>query len=173
MVLLAEPRPASLLPGPRTEARAFDVEDLLMKPMTEWPKILEAESIQTGHLSHAVVNDGHPANFHRTMPNVLITYRRALCGVGVNGLRVRLDEDKEPVEWGGGRRPCRKCERKITTLPRARDLLIAEITERVRGYVAGGHYEAEAAALGVVWFLEGGEGLLAPDWKEKIERMKR
>lgn len=142
-----------------------------MKPMTEWPKILEATPID-GHIRHAVLT-GDGSNFYRTMPNVLITYRRTLCGRGKNGLRVKLDRDtREPVEWKGVD-GCNRCHVRVNNLPSARDLLVAEITERVRGYVAGGHYEAEAAALGVVWFLEGKADLLAPDWKERIERMKR
>lgn len=52
-----------------------------------------------GYLTHAIVNT--PANFHRTAPWLLITYNRALCGVGRGGMKVRLNQERNPLPWKG------------------------------------------------------------------------
>lgn len=53
-----------------------------------------------GYLIHAVRNQ--PEHFHRTAPWILITYSRALCGVGRGGMRVALDkETAEPLPYRG------------------------------------------------------------------------
>lgn len=59
---------------------------------------VEAKSIN-GYLTHAIANQ--PEFFHRTAPWLVITYLRALCGVGRGGMKVRLDEDKNPRPWVG------------------------------------------------------------------------
>jgi hypothetical protein len=62
------------------------------------PDFVEAKPIN-GYLTHAVVNT--PANFHRSTPHIVITYNRALCGVGRGGMRLRLDEESNPRPWVG------------------------------------------------------------------------
>lgn len=52
-----------------------------------------------GHLTHAVRNQ--PANFTRTAPFILITYTRALCGVGRGGMRVSVDDMGQPRPYVG------------------------------------------------------------------------
>lgn len=52
-----------------------------------------------GYRTHAVRNQ--PANFTRTAPFILITYTRALCGVGKGGMRVSLDLAGDPLPYLG------------------------------------------------------------------------
>lgn len=37
----------------------------------------------------------------RTAPFIVVTYMRALCGVGRGGMRVRLDAEGKPRAWVG------------------------------------------------------------------------
>lgn len=60
---------------------------------------VEARPIN-GYLTHAISNQ--PEFFHRTAPWILVTYNRALCGVGRGGMLVRLDrESNTPRPWVG------------------------------------------------------------------------
>ena len=52
-----------------------------------------------GYLTHAVPN--MPEYFHRTAPFLVITYRRALCGVGAGGMKVRLNKAGEIQPFKG------------------------------------------------------------------------
>ncbi|AXH44449.1 hypothetical protein PP353_gp73 [Arthrobacter phage Kumotta] len=52
------------------------------------PDFVDARPIN-GHLIHAVRNQ--PEFFHRTAPFIVVTYARALCGVGRGGMRIMLD----------------------------------------------------------------------------------
>lgn len=52
-----------------------------------------------GYLTHAVRNQ--PEYFHRTAPFIVVTYLRALCGVGRGGMRVRLDNAGEIQPFAG------------------------------------------------------------------------
>lgn len=85
------------------------------------PAVVEATPISTGYLHHAVLV-GDQSGFYRTMPNILITYRRALCGVGRAGLRVFIDKDtKEALPWKGidG---CDRCHVRLRKLREAGEL---------------------------------------------------
>lgn len=62
------------------------------------PDFVDARPIN-GHLTHAVRNQ--PNRFTRTAPFILITYSKALCGVGRGGMRVSLDKEGEPKEFQG------------------------------------------------------------------------
>jgi hypothetical protein len=54
----------------------------------------------SGYLTHAVPYA--PESFRRVAPKHMGTFRRALCGVGVNGLQIRLDtETWEPARYVG------------------------------------------------------------------------
>ena len=53
----------------------------------------------SGYLTHAVRN--RPDRFTRTAPFILITYSKALCGVGRGGMRVSLDKQGEPRSYMG------------------------------------------------------------------------
>lgn len=67
--------------------------------MTENIDFVDARPF-SGHLTHAVPYD--PKNFHRTTPKHVMTYRRALCGVGINGMQIRLDRETwEPARYVG------------------------------------------------------------------------
>ena len=66
--------------------------------MSVTPRYVEAKPIN-GYLTHAVRNQ--PENFHRTAPWILVTYNRALCGVGRGGMRLLLDEQAQPRPWVG------------------------------------------------------------------------
>lgn len=67
--------------------------------MSDEPTHVEAQPIN-GYLTHAIANQ--PAFFHQSMPGVVITYHRALCGVGRGGMRVRLDKESgTPRPWVG------------------------------------------------------------------------
>lgn len=68
-----------------------------MSPACE-PEFIEGIPFN-GYLSHAIRND--PLGLHRTAPFIVVTYDRALCGVGSGGMRVRLDENGEPRPWKG------------------------------------------------------------------------
>lgn len=76
-------------------------------------RYVEARPIQ-GYLTHAVRNQ--PEFFHQSMPGVVVTYHRALCGVGRGGMRVQLQEDKvTPKPWKGidG---CDRCHTKLNKI---------------------------------------------------------
>ena len=52
-----------------------------------------------GYLIHAVRNQ--PEYFYRTAPFVVVTYVRALCGVGRGGMMVRLNKEGEIQPYKG------------------------------------------------------------------------
>lgn len=52
-----------------------------------------------GYLTHAVRNQ--PAMFTRTAPFIMVTYSKALCGVGRGGMRISLDKDGAPKPYMG------------------------------------------------------------------------
>lgn len=77
---------------------------------------LDAKPIN-GFLTHAVANQ--PQFFHRTAPWILVTYVRALCGVGRGGMRISLNkETAEPLPYRGidG---CDRCHIKLNKLRQA------------------------------------------------------
>lgn len=78
---------------------------------------VEAKPIN-GYLTHAVANQ--PSFFHQSMPGLVITYHRALCGVGRGGMRVTLGAMGKPVPWVGidG---CDRCHTRLAKIQR--DLL--------------------------------------------------
>lgn len=53
------------------------------------PDFVDAKPIN-GYLTHAVRNQ--PEYFSRNAPHIVVTYSRALCGVGRGGMRIRLNE---------------------------------------------------------------------------------
>lgn len=78
--------------------------------MTEY---VESRPIQ-GYLTHAVAHQ--PAFFHQSMPGVVITYHRALCGVGRGGMRVLLEEDNAtPRPWVGVD-GCNRCHARLNKI---------------------------------------------------------
>lgn len=79
------------------------------------PEFLEAVPIN-GYLPHAIRMPAANA-LHRTAPHILVTYARALCGVGRGGMLVRLDEEAEPRAWKGidG---CNRCHVAVSKLRR-------------------------------------------------------
>lgn len=76
---------------------------------------IEAKPIN-GHLTHAVANQ--PAFFHQSMPGLVITYHRALCGVGRGGMRVTLGAVGKPVPWVGVD-GCDRCHSRVKKIQEA------------------------------------------------------
>lgn len=76
------------------------------------PQFIECRPIN-GYLSHAV--RAERASLHCSMPNVVVTYTRALCGVGRGGMRVALNDELQPRAWKGidGCDRCHVAVRKI------------------------------------------------------------
>jgi len=66
-----------------------------------------------GYLLHAVRNQ--PECFTRTAPRIVVTYIRALCGVGRGGMLVRLDRDGE-IQPYKGVDGCDACHVKVNKL---------------------------------------------------------
>ena len=67
-----------------------------------------------GYLIHAVRNQ--PAFFHRTTLHNMMTFHRALCGVGRGGMQIRLDkETNEPAPYTGVD-GCDACHRKVNKI---------------------------------------------------------
>jgi hypothetical protein len=62
------------------------------------PRFVEARPIN-GYLPHAIRYQ--PEFFTRTAPFIVVTYLKALCGVGRGGMRLRLDHEGEPKDWVG------------------------------------------------------------------------
>ena len=69
-----------------------------------------------GYLTHAVRNQ--PEHFHRTAPFIVVTYLRALCGVGRGGMRVRLNKQGE-IQPYKGIDGCDACHVKLNKLKQA------------------------------------------------------
>jgi hypothetical protein len=69
-----------------------------------------------GYLTHAV--RFQPEHFHRTAPYIVVTYMRALCGVGRGGMRVRLDQEGaiQPFKGVDG---CTTCHVRVNKLRQA------------------------------------------------------
>lgn len=60
---------------------------------------IEATPLQ-GYLTHAIANQ--PEHWHQSAPWCIVTYHRALCGVGRGGMRVRQDKETlKPRPWQG------------------------------------------------------------------------
>lgn len=59
-----------------------------MNTTTPEPDYVDARPFN-GYVTHAVRNQ--PSAMTRTAPFILVTYSRALCGVGRGGMRVSLD----------------------------------------------------------------------------------
>lgn len=63
-----------------------------------------------GHLTHAVRYD--PYMFHQPTPITVMTFMRALCGVGRGGMYVRTD-DKGEIQPYKGIDGCDRCFRRV------------------------------------------------------------
>ena len=81
-----------------------------MRPTT----YIEAKPIN-GYLTHAIANQ--PQNFHRSTPQIVITYNRALCGVGRGGMRVTLGAMGIPVPFAGVD-GCDRCHTRLAKIDR-------------------------------------------------------
>ncbi|QGJ93521.1 hypothetical protein SEA_MUFASA8_73 [Arthrobacter phage Mufasa8] len=90
--------------------------------MATEPLYVEARP-HAGYVTHAIRNQ--PEQFYRTAPNIVNTFRRALCGVGRGGMRVTLGRDTgEPIAWMGvdGCDRCHVLHKRIMDQLKAREL---------------------------------------------------
>lgn len=76
-------------------------------------RFVQARPIE-GSLRHAIVD--RPNEWHTTAPRIVITFNRALCGVGVAGMRVELDEDLKPKPFKTVFNACPQCRRRVKVI---------------------------------------------------------
>jgi hypothetical protein len=77
------------------------------------PRFIEARPIE-GSVRHAIVN--RPDEWRRTGPRIIITFNRALCGVGAGGMRVETDAQADPVAFQGTETECSTCRRRVKAI---------------------------------------------------------
>ena len=64
-----------------------------------------------GYLTHAVRY--YPSAFHQTAPRVIVTYSRALCGVGRGGMRAAQNRETGEIQPFRGIDGCDRCHVKL------------------------------------------------------------
>lgn len=67
-----------------------------------------------GYLAHAV--SYHPEWFHRSTPRTVMTYKRALCGVGAGGMRIKTDKETGEILPWKGIDGCDRCHARVQKL---------------------------------------------------------